>query len=72
MQHSHNQPLTPSELRHICNHFNRLHRIVWVSLSVIMAAGALIWNPYHLFTAAVFLLVSRAQWTTDDIKALED
>ena len=72
MQRSNHQPLTPSELRHICNHFNNLHRIVWVSLSVIMAISALIWNPYHLFTSAVLLLVSRAQWTTDDIKAMED
>ena len=71
MQHSTHQPLTPSELRHICNRFNRLHRRVWTALSVILAVCALIWNPYHLFSAALLLLISRAEWTTDDIAALD-
>ena len=71
MQHSNRQPLTPSELRDICNRFNRLHRRVWTALAVIMAVCALIWNPYHLLTAALFLLFSRAEWTTSDIATLE-
>jgi hypothetical protein len=50
---------------------NRLHRVVWTALSVIMAVCALIWNPYHLLTAALLLLVSRAQWETSDLKAFE-
>jgi len=49
---------------------NRLHRVVWVSLSIIMAVCALIWNPGHLFTAALLLLVSRARWTVADIEKL--
>ena len=72
MQHNHRQPLNDYELRQICNRFNRLHRRVWTALSVILAVCAVIWNPYHLFTAALLLLFSRAQWTTRDIKAMED
>lgn len=71
MQTRNTQPLTPRELRIICNKMNRLHRVVWTALSVIMAVCALIWNPYHLLTAALLLLVSRAQWETSDLKAFE-
>lgn len=71
MQTRNTQPLTPRELRIICNKMNRLHRVVWTALSVIMAVCAIIWNPYHLFTAALLLLVSRAQWETSDLKAFE-
>lgn len=71
MQTRNTQPLTPRELRIICNKMNRLHRVVWTALSVIMAVCALIWNPYHLLTAALLLLVSRAQWETSDLEAFE-
>lgn len=71
MQNKSNHPLTPAELRWVCNRINRLHRIVWTALAVILAVCAVIWNPYHLFTAALLLLFSRAQWTTRDIAQMD-
>ena len=66
MQSKVNQPKTSS-----CNFANWLHRRVWTALAVIVATCALIWNPYHLATAALLLLFSRAEWDTRDIKTLE-
>ena len=40
-------------------------------LIIFLAVCALIWNPYHLLTAALLLLVSRAKWNTDDIATLD-
>lgn len=44
---------------------------MWTALAVIVATCALIWNPYHLATAALLLLFSRAEWDTRDLKALK-
>lgn len=71
MQYTNNHRRTPSELEELCNFTNWLHRRVWTALAVIVAVCALIWNPYHLLTAALLLLVSRAEWDVKDIKALD-
>lgn len=68
MQNTNNHRRTPSELEELCKFTNWLHRRVWTALAVIVAVCALIWNPYHLLTAALLLLVSRAEW---DVKALD-
>jgi len=72
MQNNYYHHLTRCELQDLCNIINRLHRIVWTALAVILAVCALIWNPWHLLTAGLLLLVSRAQWDVKDIEALDD
>ena len=71
MQNVNNHRRTPAEREEICKVTNWLHRRVWTALAVIVAVCALIWNPYHLLTAALLLLVSRAEWDVKDIKALD-
>lgn len=71
MQRHDLQHKTPAELQELCNFLNWLHRRVWLSLAAVLAVCALIWNPYHLATAALFVLVSRAEWDARDLKALD-
>lgn len=71
MQSKVNQPKTSAELQELCNFANWLHRRVWTALAVIVATCALIWNPYHLATAALLLLFSRAEWDVRDLNALK-
>lgn len=66
-----NQELTPSQLQDLCNRLNKLHRIVWTVIAAAVAVGALFANPGHLLTAALLLLLSRAEWEVNDIKALQ-
>lgn len=71
MQPSHTQTKTAAELKALCTFINKLHRIVWTALAVIVAVGAMFNNPGHLLTAALLLLFSRAEWEPSDIKALD-
>lgn len=38
---------------------NQIHKIVWYVLAVGIAVAALIYNPAHLFTAAMCFVVGR-------------
>ena len=71
MQHSNYQHKTPAELQELCNFVNWLHRRVWLVLAALVAVGAIIKNPYHLLTAALFVLVSCAKWEVKDFQALQ-
>jgi len=64
-------PKTPAEFQELCDFTNWLWPRVWITLAVILAVCALIWNPYHLATAALLVLISRARWEVNDFKALE-
>lgn len=70
MQNSYLQRKTPAELQELCNFINWAWRRVWTALAILVAVGALFHNPGHLLTAALLLLVSRAEWDTRDLKAL--
>lgn len=72
MQSNHYHHLTRCELQDLCNFINRLHRIVWTALAAILGVCALIWNPYHILTAGLLLLFSRAQWDVRDLQTLSD
>ena len=71
MQSKVNQPKTSAELQELCNFLNYIHVRIWTSAAVIMVVCALIWNPYHLVTAALFLLLSRAKWDVRNLQALQ-
>lgn len=69
MQHSNNQRKTPAELQELCNFVNWIWSRTWIVLAVILGICALIWNPYHILTAAILVWVSRARWEVNDFKA---
>ena len=71
MQNNHRQHKTPTELQELCNFLNWLHVRVWLVIAAIVAIGAIICNPYHLFTAALLALFSHARWEVSDLKVLE-
>lgn len=57
-------------MEEMCKQLNRLHRVVWTAIAVMVMIGAMIWNYGHLVTAALILLFSRAEWEVSDLKAL--
>ena len=71
MQHSHTHHKTPAELQELCSSLNLIHRRLWTFVAGCVAVGAMIWNPYHLLTAALLLLFSRFEWEVKDIETLE-
>ena len=53
------QKKTTAEVKELCKFMNAFHRIFWASISGCLAVAALIWNPYHLITAALLFGFSR-------------
>lgn len=71
MQNTHTQHKTPAELQELCNFVNWLHVRVWLVIAALVFVGAIFKNPYHIATAALCVLISRARWEVSDLKALE-
>ena len=71
MQNNHRQHKTPTELQELCNFLNWLHVRVWLVIAALVFVGAIFKNPYHIATAALCVLISRARWEVSDLKALE-